>query len=114
MSEINTPKMYELDQVSDSVVAAIPPRIREGLDRYACYGVPTGDFLQAVLSNNLMLAVGRADKDSLAAIQPICQYVHNALPGVCHGSPEKVKAHIEAGRKHLVDFQSHPPSISRP
>lgn len=93
------PKLYELDQISDSVVVAIPRRIREGLDRYACYGVPTGDFLRAVLSNNLMEAVGRADDDSLAAIQSICQYVHNALPGVCHGSPEKVKAHVEKARK---------------
>ena len=98
------PKLYELDLVDAAVVAAIPARIREGLDRYACYGVQTGDFLQAVLSNNLMEAIGRADVDSLAAIQPICKYVHNALPGVCHGSPEKVRSHIEKARKFYEEL----------
>lgn len=72
--------------------ATIPPRVREALDQHAQEHRPTGDFTTAVLENNLMEAVGRADNNSLAALPSIVAYVYNELPGGCHGSPAKVKA----------------------
>ena len=86
--------LYELDDVSDELVAAVPPRIREGIDNFVWFGKPTGGFLRAVLTNDLMEAIGRADEESLAAIRPICQYVYNAVPSVCHGSPEAVNRQL--------------------
>jgi len=73
----------------------IPERILAGLVRYGRHGVPTGGFLNEVLSNNLRESIVRADKDSLAALRDIVLFVHNEMPGGCHGSPEKVKAWIK-------------------
>lgn len=71
------------------------PETKESLDRYATQGVPTGDFLRAVLSNDLTEAFGRADDDNRRDMYDICSYVYNELPSPCHGSPEKVTAWIQ-------------------
>ncbi len=89
-------KIYELDKMSTDVV--IPQRVLKSINQYVWYGRPTGDFVYAVLCNNLQEAVARADASSLATLKDICTYVYNAVPSVCHGSPEAVKAHIEKGR----------------
>jgi predicted nucleotidyltransferase len=73
----------------------IRPDIKESLDRYVSHGIPTGSFLEAVLENNLMEAMGRADSFNRAALYDICSYIYTKLPSVCHGSPQKVKAWLE-------------------
>lgn len=65
--------------------------VKASLDRYANEHCPTGGFLQAVLENNLMEAMGRADDFNRVALFDICSYIYNHLPVACHGSPEKVK-----------------------
>jgi hypothetical protein len=60
--------------------------IRSALDRYAKDGCPVGDFLQAVLANDLMDALGRADDYNRETIWDICGYVYNEMPSGCHGS----------------------------
>lgn len=87
-----------IEQVSNPYVVngkVMPNHLRESLDRYARYGIPTGDFLKAVLSNDLMEACGRADVDNAELLPVIVSYIYNALPGTCWGSRDKVKAHIE-------------------
>jgi hypothetical protein len=77
----------------------IAPAIRKALDRWgAGQSHPTGDFLRAVLSNELMEAVGRADETNLATLASICSYVYCELPGRCHGSPEKYTAWMQLSR----------------
>lgn len=73
----------------------IPQHLLNGLRRYADQGIPTGSFLRSVLENNLQMAVGRADEQSLAALKAIVAYVRWELPGSCHGSPERVAAWIK-------------------
>jgi hypothetical protein len=62
----------------------IPPLILRGLKNYVEHGYPTGDFLQAVLRNDLCAAIGRADEGSLAALRLIVQLLHNECPSRCH------------------------------
>ena len=69
---------------------------KASLRRYADHGVPTGDFLRAVLANDLMQAGGRADDTSQLILLDICSYVYNDIPANCHGSYKKVDAWIEA------------------
>ena len=79
--------------------------IKEAMDRYAAFGVPTGDFLRAVLENDLMEAFGRADEDNTRDMWEIVAYVYNEMPGNCHGSPEIVREWIEkyrAARKAIA------------
>ena len=83
----------------------IRPDIRASLDRYAERGIPTGDFLRAVLSNDLMDAMGRADDYNRSTLYEICSYVYNELPGLCHGSPEYVNRWLEKHRQRAEHEQ---------
>ena len=73
----------------------IPQRTKEALDRYVSERIPTGHFLQAVLSNNLREALGRADSENIIALFDIVKYCYNEIPSNCWGSPEAVKAWLE-------------------
>lgn len=73
----------------------IPRSTLDSLQRYVEQGIPTGDFLRAVLSNDLMEALGRADEFNRAAIFEICQYIYNEMPHSSHGSPEQVTAWLQ-------------------
>lgn len=72
--------------------------IKEALDSWAACGLLPGDFLTAVLQNDLMEALGRADSYNRATIFQICSYIYNELPSTCHGSPEKVEAYARSFR----------------
>jgi hypothetical protein len=70
----------------------IRPNIREALDGWGDGSHPyVGDFLRAVLENNLSGAFGRADEYNLRTLHAIVAYVYNELPSPCHGTPEKVR-----------------------
>jgi len=83
-------------------VHAIPPTIRESLDRYANEGCPTGGFLKAVLANDLMQAFAKADMDSMEAMPAIVGYVYNSMPSNCHGSYDIVAAWVERHKEHRL------------
>ena len=74
---------YYKDKVPEHLLSAL---VHWG--KQECY---TGDFLAAVLSNDLMDAIGRADEDSLASLRYITMFVYNELPRDCHGSRATVK-----------------------
>lgn len=91
-------RLYELEPVSPSVIAAIPPRVLDAINNYVWYAQPTGGFVSAVLSNDLMSSIWRADERSLNAIKAICEYIHNAVPSVCHGNKDAVFNHLRKQR----------------
>jgi len=74
--------------------------IKKSLDRYVKNRIPTGGFLQAVLSNDLMRAVRKADHINIAKLPEICRYVYNEIPGNCWGSPEIVKKWLQGDTTH--------------
>ena len=67
----------------------------ESLTAYRMSGRPTGGFLRAVLCNDLMDAIGRADASSLDNLQAICRYVYHDMPMDCWGSSKKVERWVE-------------------
>lgn len=67
-----------------------PRMVVDSLLLYLSDGVPTGDFLRAVLANDLMEAVGRADCDNLEALPHIVAWVYIHVPLLARGSYEKV------------------------
>lgn len=75
----------------------LPGHIRDGVLRYIEQGVPTGDFLRAVFSNDLKGAVCRADSTNQRAIVEIVQFMVWYAPAVCQGSPERYENWIEIG-----------------
>ena len=68
----------------------LPEHMQEGMKLYIENGIPPGDFLLAVLENNLMEAFGRADSINRYALFDFCQFLYNKAPPQCYGSPDKV------------------------
>ncbi len=61
---------------------------KNAIDRYVVEGLQTGSFLEAVLSNDLREAFGRADIDNRHSMFDIVEYLYNNVPSVCWGSSE--------------------------
>lgn len=76
----------------------LPEGCHEGLIRYVVYGICPGNFLTAVLSNDLKEAFARADQDNKAAMAAWVGFLYNHCPGSCWGSPEKMKSWIDLAR----------------
>ncbi|MEM1307052.1 MAG: hypothetical protein AAGG99_05975 [Pseudomonadota bacterium] len=68
----------------------------DALRRYIEQGYPTNHFLRAVLENDLMEAVARADDDNYAALDAYCAWLRTHAPTQAYGSPEKVAGWIAA------------------
>ncbi len=75
---------------TDPVYAAMRFELVEALLRYAYHGIPPGGFLRAVLHNDLLNAVGRADDHSLRVLRTIVMFCYLELPHQCWGSQERV------------------------
>ena len=63
-----------------------------GAKRWIENRIMPGDFLTAVIENNLAEALGLADEDNKAVIFDLVSWWYNEAPALCWGSPEKVKA----------------------
>lgn len=68
------------------------PRFKETIDNYVLHRWQPGDFIRAVLENDLTEAVARADEEALGNLPHIVSYVYNQIPAPCWGSPAKVAA----------------------
>lgn len=79
----------------------VRPDTLDAIDRYVSDGIPTGSFLEAVLCNDLMEAMGPADMKNRLALFKICDYIYNETPSGCHGSIEKVKEWVKIKRENL-------------
>lgn len=73
--------MKELDEY-----VKIPRHALESLEEYVKHGRPVGSFLEAVISNDLMEAVGRADYYNMHIIDVYAKWLYNKAPIACHGS----------------------------
>lgn len=63
------------------------PAMIAALLGYVTHGVPLGDFLRAVVSNDLFEAMGRADEDNLRNMPALVGFLYNECPTGCWGSP---------------------------
>ena len=75
----------------------VPPEMLAAIKRYIHGRVIPGDFLQAVICNDLTGAVGRADDDNLANLPAFVGYFYNEAPSRCWGSKEKMEAWLRGG-----------------
>ena len=73
----------------------IPEHTKAALDRYVNDRILPGGFLIAVLSNDLFGAVGKADKENLAALADIVRYIYNEIPCSCWGNKEIIWKWVE-------------------
>jgi len=73
----------------------VPEVARLTMQNYAAHGWKPGDFIRAVLANNLTEAFGRADDINTAHMKEIVWFAYNHLPYQSRGSSEKVAAWIK-------------------
>ena len=64
--------------------------MEHGVKLYVEEGIQPGSFLRAVLANDFMGAVARADSSNGELLREWAQFVYNYLPPVCWGSYETV------------------------
>jgi len=69
----------------------IPARTMSPMVKWVTVAQPTGDFLYAVLTNNLKEACNRADDENIEALYHIVCWLYNHAPLGCWGSVENVK-----------------------
>ena len=66
--------------------AGIPVRMQRGLARYVIDGVKPGGFLRALLANDLVHAVGRADDENIRLLPNYVRFLYSEAPADCWGS----------------------------
>ncbi|MEA2080006.1 MAG: hypothetical protein U9P00_09155 [Pseudomonadota bacterium] len=65
------------------------------LYQYVVYGTPVGDFLTAVICNDLFEAFGRADDLNTEHMQYYCKFLYNNVPSQCFGSKTNMEYWLE-------------------
>jgi hypothetical protein len=68
----------------------IPDNIMQALLRYIEHRIKPGEFLQAVLANDLKDAVGRADSTNISILHVYVTFLYNEAPAKCWGSREAI------------------------
>ena len=66
----------------------LPFHMQHGARYYIEEGVPPGEFLTAVLSNDLKESFGRADETNRAAMFDWCMWLYNDCPSTAQGLRE--------------------------
>lgn len=69
----------------------LPEHMREGVRSYIEERVPPGGFLAAVICNNLRDSFAFADHINRERLFDIVSFFYNYAPGICWGSPERMK-----------------------
>lgn len=69
----------------------IPEHCRDALRRFLLDHVPTGSFLQNLLSNNLSETYATADSVNFHVIGNYVKFLYNCAPAGCWGSPERYR-----------------------
>jgi hypothetical protein len=72
----------------------IPAHMIIGLADYIDNHIPTGGFLEAILSNDLIAACCKADNVNITRIHVYIAYLYNNAPSLCFGSPERYREWI--------------------
>ena len=74
----------------------IPARMMPAIKPWIDIGLVPGDFLWAVICNDLRGAVARADHENLRNLPAFVGYFYNEAPADCWGSLEKALAWRES------------------
>ena len=75
----------------------VPAHMHGAIDRYIEKGIPPGDFLIAVLKNDLSEACAAADLVNMHNIPGIVAWFYNHAPSSCYGSEKKLLEWIKIG-----------------
>jgi hypothetical protein len=77
-----------------SIYDALPEHVRGGMQRYLEQGIPPGGYLHAFLSNDLHLAVKRADAVNRYRMLELLDWLIEHAHPLAWGTPQRVEAWI--------------------
>lgn len=98
MSSLNSRSKEAYRNLKKGYSASIIPHyMQKGITEYVLHGRKPGDFLCALLKNDLMGAAGRADGGNIHLLGEYAKLLYNHVPYGCYGSEENFDAWIEQG-----------------
>lgn len=74
-----------------------PEHIWDGFKRYMLHGIRPGDFLTALLSNDLLEVFNRGDDEALAGLRVTVQFMYNNCPLGSFGDKECFQYWLDVG-----------------
>lgn len=77
---------YPVDEWFTGQYSLIPERRQEALKRYVIDRVPPGNFLTAIITNDLRGAFWSADDENARLVGLYVRWFYNVPPGLCHGN----------------------------
>lgn len=98
MKEI-TVHSSEQDICASLEAARLPEHMWMPVARWIKYGAIPGNFLKALLKNDLCDTINRADSDNLRCMYVWVKWIQNAAPSGCYGSVEKFDAWEKARKE---------------
>ena len=79
------------EKIDKAIQMGVPEHTVGALERYINDRIPTGSFLNAVLCNDLVDAISKADEQNLRAIPEIVKFIYNNIPMNSWRTEEKVR-----------------------
>ena len=90
----------------------LPDELEASIRRYVDHGIPTGDFLQACIENDLSGACARADEQNWPLIPVIVAYLRNECPAYCWGFNGAFQRWLEVKQKERESGRSFLPRVA--
>jgi hypothetical protein len=84
-----------------------PEHIRPNIARWVENGLPPGSFLEAVLKNDLLLAVAFADEINIRSLPAIVAYITRFVPPAAYGSFERYEEWMRMKNEEFENQRSH-------
>lgn len=81
-----------------------PAHMAHGMIYYILYGIEPGGCMLAILANDLMEALGRADENTAMGLKEICTFIYSYAPRHCHGSYETTAVWMKHGGLYGATF----------
>lgn len=106
-------RALDYNKLGPDGVPLVPEHIQGALKRYYEDGIPGGDFLHAVLCNNLAGAFRQADSKNLTRLRYIVQWVYWVLPASAWGNSEAVEAWMALGGMRGYERIHTEPQVDR-
>jgi hypothetical protein len=87
----------------ERLVDLVPEDLQDGLRRYFLHGVEPGGFLKAVLSNDMMRALGLANENHahFIVLRKLTWFIYNYTDSRASGSKGAVDQWLESWRRHV-------------
>jgi hypothetical protein len=86
--------------IADIDYSKLPENVRYPVRAYIESGREPGDFLTAVICNDLHHALSFADHDNLAKLKTIVQFFYTQAPTFCWGDAKKFAFWTDRGGLH--------------